>query len=113
MPKHEPSRTTHPSLHSIRLNSLQQSPLGVAPIGNEAGLRRQLTAGQIAMLAGGGSIGTGLLLGSGAAISIAGPAGGVRFVGCAGLRLPITLAVVGGARAQPARPAVLGSCRTS
>jgi len=40
----------------------------------EEGLRHQLTAGQMAMVAVGGSIGTGLLLGSGAAIQIAGPA---------------------------------------
>jgi L-asparagine transporter-like permease len=40
----------------------------------EQGLKRQLTAGQIAMVAVGASIGTGLLLGSGAAIQIAGPA---------------------------------------
>jgi L-asparagine transporter-like permease len=40
----------------------------------EHGLKRQLSAGQIAMVAVGGSIGTGLLLGSGAAINIAGPA---------------------------------------
>lgn len=40
----------------------------------EQGLRKQLGAGQIAMVAVGGSIGTGLLLGSGAAIQVAGPA---------------------------------------
>lgn len=40
----------------------------------EQGLKRQLSAGQIAMVSVGGSIGTGLLLGSGAAIHIAGPA---------------------------------------
>jgi amino acid transporter, AAT family len=37
-------------------------------------LRRDLTAGQMAMVAIGGSIGTGLLLGSGAAVQVAGPA---------------------------------------
>lgn len=42
--------------------------------GNEGGLRRELSAAQMAMVAVGGSIGTGLLLGSGAAIKIAGPA---------------------------------------
>lgn len=36
-------------------------------------LRRELSAGQIAMVGIGGSIGTGLLLGSGAAVQIAGP----------------------------------------
>lgn len=45
-----------------------------ARIAHEDGLQRQLTAGQIAMVAVGGSIGTGLLLGSGAAINLAGPA---------------------------------------
>jgi len=42
--------------------------------GREAGLRRRLTAGQMAMVAVGGSIGTGLLLGSAAALEAAGPA---------------------------------------
>jgi amino acid transporter, AAT family len=37
-------------------------------------LRRELGAGQMAMVAIGGSIGTGLLLGSGAAVQVAGPA---------------------------------------
>jgi AAT family amino acid transporter len=40
----------------------------------EKGLRHQLSASQMAMVSVGGSIGTGLLLGSGAAIQIAGPA---------------------------------------
>jgi L-asparagine transporter-like permease len=40
----------------------------------ERGLKRELTAPQMAMVAVGGSIGTGLLLGSGAAIQVAGPA---------------------------------------
>ncbi|MBZ5705879.1 MAG: amino acid permease [Acidobacteriia bacterium] len=39
----------------------------------EQGLRHQLSAGQMAMVAVGGSIGTGLLLGSAAALEIAGP----------------------------------------
>lgn len=42
--------------------------------GPESGLKRELTARQMAMVAVGGSIGTGLLLGSGAAIQVAGPA---------------------------------------
>jgi len=39
----------------------------------EHGLQHQLSAGQMAMVAVGGSIGTGLLLGSAAAIEVAGP----------------------------------------
>ena len=39
----------------------------------ETGLKRELTARQMTMVAVGGSIGTGLLLGSGAAIQVAGP----------------------------------------
>src|SRR5262250_237071 len=42
--------------------------------GVEQGLKRELNARQMAMVAVGGSIGTGLLLGSGAAIQVAGPA---------------------------------------
>jgi L-asparagine transporter-like permease len=49
----------------------------------EQGLNKQLSAGQIAMVAVGGSIGTGLLLGSGAAIQIAGPAVILSYVGSA------------------------------
>ena len=40
----------------------------------EQGLKKELSARQMAMVAVGGSIGTGLLLGSGAAIQVAGPA---------------------------------------
>jgi len=47
---------------------------------HEEGLRHQLSAGQMAMIAVGGSIGTGLLLGSGAAMEIAGPAVILSFV---------------------------------
>src|SRR6188474_3308818 len=49
----------------------QQSSM--EPAQSEQGLRHQLTAGQMAMVAVGGSIGTGLLLGSAAAIGVAGP----------------------------------------
>jgi amino acid transporter, AAT family len=46
----------------------------------EQGLKRELTARQMAMVAVGGSIGTGLLLGSGAAIQVAGPAVVLTFI---------------------------------
>jgi len=45
----------------------------VVAAAQEQGLRHQLSAGQMAMVAVGGSIGTGLLLGSAAAMEIAGP----------------------------------------
>src|SRR5438477_10795107 len=47
---------------------------------NEGGLRRELSGGQMAMVAVGGSIGTGLLLGSGAGIQMAGPAVIISYV---------------------------------
>jgi amino acid transporter, AAT family len=46
----------------------------------EQGLKRELNARQMAMVAVGGSIGTGLLLGSGAAIQVAGPAVIITYV---------------------------------
>jgi L-asparagine transporter-like permease len=46
----------------------------------EQGLRTQLSAGQMAMVAVGGSIGTGLLLGSGAAAQVAGPSVVITYV---------------------------------
>lgn len=50
------------------------------PQARESGLRKELSAGQMAMVAIGGSIGTGLLLGSGAAIQLAGPAVIISYV---------------------------------
>src|SRR5258708_38281146 len=60
----------------------------------EQGLNRQLSAGQIAMVAVGGSIGTGLLLGSGAAIHIAGPAVVVSYLISAPLAWIVAMAMV-------------------
>src|SRR5882757_3039318 len=59
----------------------------------EHGLRHQLGAGQMAMVAVGGSIGTGLLLGSAAALEIAGPGVILSFVLAAFISLTITLAL--------------------
>jgi AAT family amino acid transporter len=59
----------------------------------ERGLRHQLGAGQMAMVAVGGSIGTGLLLGSAAALEIAGPGVIVSFVLAAFITLTVTMAL--------------------
>ena len=59
----------------------------------ERGLKHQLSAGQMAMVAVGGSIGTGLLLGSAAALEIAGPGVILSFVLAAFISLTITLAL--------------------
>ena len=63
------------------------------PAPREHGLRRQLTAGQMAMVAVGGSIGTGLLLGSAAAIEAAGPAVILTFGLAAFITWTVTLAL--------------------
>lgn len=57
-------------MSSAPLNSEQND----TAVSNESGLRRQLSAGQMTMVAVGGSIGTGLLLGTASAIELAGPA---------------------------------------
>ena len=59
----------------------------------ERGLRHQLGAGQMAMVAVGGSIGTGLLLGSAAALEIAGPGVILSFVLAAFIGLTVTMAL--------------------
>ena len=59
----------------------------------EQGLQRQLTAGQMAMVAVGGSIGTGLLLGSAAAIEVAGPAVILTFLIAGFVTWTVTLAL--------------------
>jgi AAT family amino acid transporter len=68
----------------------------------EAGLRRQLTAGQMTMVAVGGSIGTGLLLGTAAAIELAGPAVILSFLLAAFISWTVTLALGELATTHPA-----------
>jgi AAT family amino acid transporter len=68
----------------------------------EAGLRHQLTAGQMTMVAVGGSIGTGLLLGTAAAIQLAGPAVILSFVLAAFISWTVALALSELASAHPA-----------
>src|SRR5438105_7844679 len=92
------------------LASSQQSTPGVAskfvssaPASPEsAHLRRQLTAGQMSMVAVGGSIGTGLLLGSGAAIQIAGPGIIISYVLGSLIAFAVTMALGEMASLHPA-----------
>src|SRR5215469_7888363 len=65
----------------------------VATTEQEQGLKRELTARQMAMVAVGGSIGTGLLLGSGAAIQVAGPAVVVTYVVSALIAFTVAMAL--------------------
>jgi amino acid transporter, AAT family len=69
---------------------------------HEEGLRHQLSAGQMAMVAVGGSIGTGLLLGSGAAIEAAGPAAILSFIAAAFVTFTVAMALGELACAHPA-----------
>ena len=69
---------------------------------HEEGLRHQLSAGQMAMVAVGGSIGTGLLLGSGAAMEVAGPAAILSFVAAAFINWTVAMALGELACAHPA-----------
>lgn len=59
----------------------------------EHGLKKELSARQMAMVAVGGSIGTGLLLGSGAAIQVAGPAALVSYVISAAIAFTVAMAL--------------------
>jgi amino acid transporter, AAT family len=68
----------------------------------EVGLRHQLTAGQMTMVAVGGSIGTGLLLGTAAAIELAGPAVILSFVLAAFISWTVALALGELASTHPA-----------
>ncbi|MGB6631419.1 MAG: amino acid permease, partial [Terriglobales bacterium] len=76
---------------------------GIAESRNaESGLRHQLTAGQMTMVAVGGSIGTGLLLGTAAAIELAGPAVILSFVLAAFISWTVALALGELASTHPA-----------
>jgi AAT family amino acid transporter len=73
-----------------------------AKLNEEQGLRHQLTAGQMAMVAVGGSIGTGLLLGSASAIGLAGPAVILSFLLAAFINFTVACALGELACAHPA-----------
>ncbi|HXY48783.1 MAG TPA: amino acid permease [Terriglobales bacterium] len=68
----------------------------------EQGLRHQLTSGQMAMVAVGGSIGTGLLLGSATALELAGPSVILSFLLAAFINVLVALALGELASAHPA-----------
>jgi amino acid transporter, AAT family len=68
----------------------------------ESGLRHQMTAGQMTLVAVGGSIGTGLLLGTAAAIELAGPAVILSFVLAAFISWTVALALGELASTHPA-----------
>ncbi|MBV9482039.1 MAG: amino acid permease [Acidobacteria bacterium] len=73
-----------------------------AGIHQEQGLHRQLSAGQMTMVAVGGSIGTGLLLGSANAIDLAGPAVILSFLLAAFFSWLVTMALGELASCHPA-----------
>src|SRR5580698_3552506 len=79
-----------------------ESSRSVASGNAESGLRRQLTAGQMTMVAVGGSIGTGLLLGTAAAIQLAGPAVILTFILAAFISWTVALALGELASTHPA-----------
>ena len=68
---------------------------------HEKGLRHQLSAGQMTMVAVGGSIGTGLLLGSAPAIELAGPAVILSFLLAGFISWTVTMALGELASAHP------------
>jgi len=83
-------------------SQIQEAPQTHTPQIHEEGLRHQLTSGQMAMIAVGGSIGTGLLLGSGAAMEIAGPAAILSFLAAAFISFTVAMALGELACAHPA-----------
>jgi L-asparagine transporter-like permease len=64
-----------------------------APEIQEQGLHHQLTAGQMTMVAVGGSVGTGLLLGSAAALEIAGPSVILSYIVAAFIAYTVAMAL--------------------
>jgi len=73
-----------------------------AELTSEQGLHHQLSAGQMTMVAVGGSIGTGLFLGSAAAIGLAGPAVILSFVFAAAINFLVAMALGELASSHPA-----------
>src|SRR3984885_10382967 len=86
------------------MTALSSNPASGRAVFNneESGLRQELTAGQMTMVAVGGSIGTGLLLGTAAAIELAGPAVILSFVLAAFISWTVALALGELASTHPA-----------
>ena len=71
-------------------------------VAREAGLQRNLTPGQLAMIGLGSTIGTGLFLGSAIAVKLAGPAVILSFAAAACIALPMMWALAEMGAAHPA-----------
>src|SRR5262252_1355607 len=81
---------------------IQPNSMPSSPDHAEAGLQHQLSAGQMTMVAVGGSIGTGLLLGSAPAIELAGPAVILSFLLAGAINYLVAIALAELACAHPA-----------
>jgi AAT family amino acid transporter len=73
-----------------------------AVVEREAGLHRNLTPGQLAMIGIGSTIGTGLFLGSAISVKLAGPGVILSFIGGACIALTMMWALAEMAAAHPA-----------
>src|SRR3977135_2574881 len=80
--------------------SITPSPRPI--VGQEGGLHRNLTPGQLAMIGIGSTIGTGLFLGSAISVKLAGPAVILSFIGGACIALTMMWALAEMAAAHPA-----------
>src|SRR5260370_22705534 len=79
-----------------------KAPAPTDVVEREAGLQRNLTPGQLAMIGLGSTIGTGLFLGSAISVKLAGPAVILSFAGGACLAVTMMGALAGIAAAHPA-----------
>jgi AAT family amino acid transporter len=83
-------------------SAASDSPSSTAMVSREAGLQRNLTPVQLAMIGLGSSIGTGLFLGSAISVKLAGPAVILSFAGAACIALTMMWALAEMAAAHPA-----------
>jgi AAT family amino acid transporter len=79
-----------------------EAPATARAVEREAGLRRNLTPGQLAMIGLGSTIGTGLFLGSAISVKLAGPAVILSFAGAACIAVTMMWALAEMAAAHPA-----------